>query len=479
MKNIFKSKRNILIMMFALVVIMGIGFAAYSQQLQIKDTSSIDSDWNVYIKDVSVPDKSSSATGSGAVDETTNLKADLKTDLKYPGDYVIYKLIVANDGNIDAVLEKINFSMEKEGTVIKYYYSVDDKNTWNEVSKNGENPYNEDLLAKTTDDFYVKVEYDPTKTGTAKEEEKSNTLTLEFIYAQKTGSGVVPSVPTAAEMLKEKVTTTGDGLYEDEYEEGRHVYKGANPNNYITFNEENDGAAGWRIFSVEADGTIKILKKDSIGNKVFDSKGRRDSTSNGAGGTYCAKYWSGCNAWSINDNFVNESMIGTVLIDSEINEFLNNDYYDGKITNGMAEKSRGLIVSNKFNVGPVLFANSDLNNQIISENSITWNGGIGLLTASEILRSNSNETQCRNLKLNSENADLCKATSYISAMGKDLWTMSPSTQSTDMQNVLYSRGYLGRDSVTQSYGIYPALYLKSDITLSGSGTIDDPYIINS
>jgi len=191
MKNIFKSKKSILIMMFALVVIMGIGFAAYSQQLQIKDTSSIDSDWNVYIKDVSVPDNSSSATGSGAVDETTNLKADLTTDLKYPGDYVIYKLIVANDGNIDAVLEKINFSMQKEGTVIKYYYSVDDQNTWNEVSKNGENPYNEDLLAKTTDDFYVKVEYDPTKTGTATEEEKSNKLTLEFIYAQKTGGDIV------------------------------------------------------------------------------------------------------------------------------------------------------------------------------------------------------------------------------------------------------------------------------------------------
>ena len=63
-------------------------------------------------------------------------------------------------------------------------------------------------------------------------------------------------------MLIATATDSGDGLYADEYEPGRYVYKGANPNNYITFNNEP-----WRIISVESDGTLKLIKKGSIGNK--------------------------------------------------------------------------------------------------------------------------------------------------------------------------------------------------------------------
>ena len=62
--------------------------------------------------------------------------------------------------------------------------------------------------------------------------------------------------------------SSGDGLYADSYEEGRYFYKGKNPNNYITFNGEN---AGWRIVSLESDGTIKIMKIASIGNRVYSS----------------------------------------------------------------------------------------------------------------------------------------------------------------------------------------------------------------
>ena len=59
------------------------------------------------------------------------------------------------------------------------------------------------------------------------------------------------------------VVDEGDGLYEDEYEDGRYFYKGGNPNNYVTFNGEK---AGWRIVSIEPDGTIKIMRINSIGD---------------------------------------------------------------------------------------------------------------------------------------------------------------------------------------------------------------------
>ena len=56
----------------------------------------------------------------------------------------------------------------------------------------------------------------------------------------------------------QEVTTviSGDGLYKDEYEEGKYTYKGANPNNYVTFNNEK---AGWRIISINDNKTIKII----------------------------------------------------------------------------------------------------------------------------------------------------------------------------------------------------------------------------
>ena len=56
---------------------------------------------------------------------------------------------------------------------------------------------------------------------------------------------------TAAEKLIE------EGKLEKDQYECRYFYKGKNSNNYITFNGEQ---AGWRIISVECDGTIKIVK---------------------------------------------------------------------------------------------------------------------------------------------------------------------------------------------------------------------------
>ena len=61
------------------------------------------------------------------------------------------------------------------------------------------------------------------------------------------------------------IVTSGDGLYKDEYED-RYFYKGANPNNYINFNNSL-----WRIISVENDGTIKIMKNENIGEMAWDT----------------------------------------------------------------------------------------------------------------------------------------------------------------------------------------------------------------
>ena len=71
-------------------------------------------------------------------------------------------------------------------------------------------------------------------------------------------------------------TESGDGLYKDIYEDGKCTYKGINPNNYIKFNNEM-----WRIISIGADNTIKIMRNESIGDMAFDT----------TGGTYGNNNW--------------------------------------------------------------------------------------------------------------------------------------------------------------------------------------------
>ena len=90
------------------------------------------------------------------------------------------------------------------------------------------------------------------------------------------------------------IVTSGDGLYEDEYEDGRYFYKGANPNNYVTFNNEQ---AGWRIVSIEPDGTIKIMRTASIEGKKWDISGSNNWARPASLNTYLnGTYYNGLNA---------------------------------------------------------------------------------------------------------------------------------------------------------------------------------------
>ena len=83
---------------------------------------------------------------------------------------------------------------------------------------------------------------------------------------------------TAAQFLQVQVVTTGDELYKDTTEEGRYIYKGKSPNNYIKFNNEL-----WYIVSIELDSTLKIIRENPIGILPFDEPNNRNNENN----TYC------------------------------------------------------------------------------------------------------------------------------------------------------------------------------------------------
>ena len=231
--------------------------------------------------------------------------------------------------------------------------------------------------------------------------------------------------------IKVNTVTDGDGLYKDIYEEERCVYRGQDPNNYIEF----DNGEVWRIIAKEADGTYKILKKDLLPEQ----------------------------AWGTSNNWARPA---------DLNTYLNGEYY-----NGLDNSIKDNIVSHTWGIGAVTY-NNDLSAQIVSEQGTTWSGNIGLIAHSDYLRANSDMANCGTHETTNTNYQTCRNTDWMYISGSYWWTISPSAGG--FLQVWYVAG-AGRllssyadDSV---YAPRPAAYLKSDITLSGSGTLEDPFTI--
>ena len=442
-----KKKNNIIIgSLCAVVLLMAVGYAAFSSILNIKGTSSISSNWKVLITNV----VSKNIVGSASNKEEPSwedLTATFKTNLVSPGDSIEYDITIENRGNLNAKLDKITLT-DSNNEAIKFTSSGLEEGT--------------ELNAGGTATLTVKIEYDNNVTSQPENTEGTFTVTLD--YSQKEGSGVVSQ--TAAEMLIATATDSGDGLYADEYEPGRYVYKGANPNNYITFNNEP-----WRIISVEADGSLKLIKMNKVANMAFDSQDNRNTGYCGLGNAI----YFGCNAWAKSSNLVNGSLSGAVDKDSEVNTYLNTTYY-----NSLSNDIKDLIISHSFAVGPVEVFNDNLTNQISSEKSIIWNGKVGMITFSDFLRANSNKNQCGNFSLIGDNSEVCASTNYLLSLPKEsnVWMISPSYNS-EYDGFIVSEfedeGGYGAKNIND---ILPIVYIKSDITLSGSGTSAEEYTIN-
>lgn len=242
------------------------------------------------------------------------------------------------------------------------------------------------------------------------------------------------------EILQELCNTeTGDGLYKDIYENNRCIYKGSNPDNYIIFNNEI-----WRILSAEADKTIKIIKNESIDNMSWDMSG--------------SSYWSK---------------------PSDLNSYLNNEYLDTITTN------QDKIVNYSWNIGKInIYGNEDFFESINNEKQIQTNAKIGLISATEYIRTNSNNISCWNFTLNEANFSECINTNWVYSMAQEskFWTISvaeylngPSARPISIN----SFGMLEEILSEKTYSIFPVTYLSSEITLSGNGTEQTPYTITN
>lgn len=286
-------------------------------------------------------------------------------------------------------------------------------------------------------------------------------------------------VSNAANLLKSKVVTSGDGLYADEYENNRYFYKGTAPDNYITFNGED---AGWRIISVEPDETLKIMKSESVVKMSYDNASSRTAS-------YCTNPQYGCNVWGSNTTMLNSNgqsitklayQLNGVEYDlptteASVNIYLNQNYY-----NTLSDEAKLQLETHYFNVGKVNRETGQLlETDVEQEKGNKWLGNIGLITVSDYVRA-SNNSACTDVYSYFNNAN-CYASSnehnYLNNQ-TTIWTISPCAHSNSHHTWdVYDSGRLDANYTFDSRNVHPTLYLKSNISLSGSGTKTNPYII--
>lgn len=291
------------------------------------------------------------------------------------------------------------------------------------------------------------------------------------------------------------LVTSGSGLYESTIEPGRLVYRGTDEDtdNFIILKEDEVDTV-YRIMSFESDGTIKVIRDDSIGSYAWDETTNRNSEID----TYCSKSSSnGCNAWAsgagtyyegenIADNFHYMYYYGDsgwqtfgsgiVTKASSLNIYLNGDWLD----------STGLspyIESHDFNVGGLYigaYTDYGLDKEKESEKKYTWNGKVGLINVTEYVESSIHhhdlaEYSCKSVfDARRKYPSMCNQQNY-NYKGDSQWFLSPYATGRDMVYFLSSQGDVTYGIVSLSNGIRPVLFLKSGTNLTGVGSSTNPY----
>lgn len=164
-----KEKGILVAMLCTVVIVMAVAFAAFSSNLKVNGTASIDSTWNVAFD----ADNSSCSDGSSiAVSGTT---ATLAVSLETPGDEVTCTIGVKNTGSLDAKLASITSTPTGTAPItFTVTPSTSDLTT-------------RPVLAKQTgtESITVKVSYNSNVEG--QPDELSNTIVVAANYEQYFG----------------------------------------------------------------------------------------------------------------------------------------------------------------------------------------------------------------------------------------------------------------------------------------------------
>ena len=276
-------------------------------------------------------------------------------------------------------------------------------------------------------------------------------------------------------------------------------YIGADPNNYVKFNDEL-----WRIIGVfdTDDGTgkvekrLKIIRNESIGNYSWDNK----DTTTGAETAYGKNEWTDARLnYLLNPGHESETNGGSLYWNRKSGTCYkgqNNSTTSCDFTStGLTDTAKSMIGDAKWYLGgsstyndvtPPMFYTRERGTTVYSGHSTSWIGKVGLMYPSDYGYatsggSSTNRNSCLAKELynwDSSGYSDCKNNDWMYNGNIWQWTMSPRAAYSTYVFYVTTAGYVYSYNAFYTYAGRPVVYLKSTIkVISGSGTTSSPYIL--
>ena len=286
---------------------------------------------------------------------------------------------------------------------------------------------------------------------------------------------------------------TENGLEQDDTTDKNLRYVGASPKNYLKFNGEI-----WRIIGVfnnittideeqgkeKKESLVKIVRNDSLGDYSWDSSGSDKNSGFGVNEWSQADLMTELNTDYINPNPTSE----TTLWFNGSNNAKNGTYdYSKNIKSSSLDKIANVRWNlggyNTYSVSALNMYNAERGTLHISNPSDgiarknTWDGKIALIYPSDYGYA-STGAACRNSLYDCDDAD-SKANNWLFNSAYQ-WTLSPYSGSAYGVFFVFSGGIVYNGTAFSTFGVRPALFLKSDVVvIGGTGDEKDPYKISS
>ena len=270
---------------------------------------------------------------------------------------------------------------------------------------------------------------------------------------------------------------------------GNYRYYGADPNNYVTFNDET-----WRIigaFHNIDDGTgiretrLKIIRDESIGSYSYGSSS--SSVNSGRGVNDWSKSdlmtelntlyynstsgicYSGLNDATRNCDFTSIGLDSTArnMINEAVYYLGGNSTTDGLYADDFYNYERGTKVYKCYS--------DDGTNDGACPRAVTWTGKIGIMYPSDYLYA-TDLSLCIQDGFNYDDST-CKNNNWLN-IGEE-WTIMPYSLRYDYVFLIDNYGNISTYVFAgHSNDSRPVVYLKSSITITeGTGTSSDPYTL--
>lgn len=248
------------------------------------------------------------------------------------------------------------------------------------------------------------------------------------------------------------LSTTEEGMYFTENNGIKtYYYRGVVHNNYVYF-----ANSLWRVVSVSDNHTIKMILEKSASYQSYNIYNNyKDYT----GFSYIF------NNQQVNGNVTNQlnEWYNGTIVNQGLDKYVIASEFCNESNNEVRNFQTYFTAYDRLTTGgtPTLSCpetNADFGGRYTQK--------VGLLTADEVVMAGG--------QYNNSNY------SYYLYNGEGFFTMTPSTFEYNVSNIftVNNDGMLSTQATTTSFGIRPVINLLSTVTVTGTGTAEDPYVLD-